>query len=644
MSKSPYLLINRLVVKGPTNTYLFEFVEGVNLIWGDMDCGKSSILNLIDYCLGGKNDRLMFAEMKRHARTAFLEVDLNGTICTLERDIHSPSSPVRVYLNKFKDITDTFPKWMAASSQDEKAPDGWLSNFILNTLGIPQVSIKESRTREDSSSDRLSFRDLMKLMYLKQTKMGAESFLDNGNGAVFNKNVEIQKFVYNIYDEQLTQLYKDLGEASTQLNVMQQRESSIRKFLDEVQVERSSLDDARTRMEFAQSTVDEINNQIERLKSDFDFANDITIEIRSAIKQMHRRISEISSKREKLGNDYNNFARLRNTYSYDIETLRTTALAYNFLGGAHPESTVPCPLCTQDVQISDVPEISRDEVAFLAKSTENRLAGVNEVLADLRNKQSLLSTEEREIEGQLSEAQRSFDENNITALSPLVSSIQTLEAGKTASLNELSELSKNFKISNKYTESVNEIEIQQILIIRIKDSIKLVEEGLLGIESVLEKLSANLYHYLKRSGLQNIFGLSIDKRFVPWFREISYFNTPSGGVRTILSIGAYLIRLQYLLAHNTNLPSFLMIDTPGQNIGRHRDSNDTSDISDPQLYENIFAQLLLVCNEARQHRQSCQIIVVDNDFPESFTSEPNLNVVRQFSKRAGSEKGLFWDA
>ena len=569
---------------------------------------------------------------------------MNGTICTLERDIHSPSSAIRVYLQEFSNIRKTFPKLMSASSQDETAPDGWISNFLLATLGIPQVSIKESRLRENSNSDRLSFRDLMKLMYLKQTKIGSESLLDNGNGVVFNKNVEVQKFVYNVYDEQLTQLHRDLGIASSDLNEMRKHEQSIRHFLKDVEIDLQSLDKLEDRDDDLLNSVSDLEIEIENLKTDFQATSEISSAISNAVKEITQRIGEISNEAKKIDTEYDSYSRLRNTYLFDLETLQTSSVAREYLGEHGSEHKVPCPVCAQSVSVTDDRLIDSEKLALLSKSVSNRFSGVEEILSQFREKQASLITEEKKLHEQLKEARRSFDENNITALSPLVSSIQALESARTTANNKLHDARKNSRIANKYNEVGSQIENQVRLIERIKLSINIVQDGLIGIENVIEKLNSFLVDYLKKSGLQNLFGVDVDKRFIPWFREISYFNTSSGGVRTIVSIGSYFIRLRYSLFNNTNLPSFLMIDTPGQNIGRYRAMDDTSDVSDPKLYENIFSQLLSLSKLAKSHNQHCQIIVVDNDFPESFADEPDLMVVKQFNKRGSSDKGLFWDA
>lgn len=84
MNKSPYIIVNKLVIEGIDKEYVAEFEEGLNIIWGDMDSGKSSILNFIDYCLGGSNKELLYEEVVKKARIVKLEIDLSGNIGLLD--------------------------------------------------------------------------------------------------------------------------------------------------------------------------------------------------------------------------------------------------------------------------------------------------------------------------------------------------------------------------------------------------------------------------------------------------------------------------------------------------------------------------------------------------------------------------------
>jgi len=115
-----------------------------------------------------------------------------------------------------------------------------------------------------------------------------------------------------------------------------------------------------------------------------------------------------------------------------------------------------------------------------------------------------------------------------------------------------------------------------------------------------------------------------------------------------MSIGMYISRLSYALDNSCNIPPFLMIDTPGQNIGRKRSSDDNDSVSDPAIYEKIYSQLLDVVSLASEKNIACQIIVVDNDFPDillSSENSENYHLVKHFQKdNPNFEKGLIHDA
>ncbi|EDS7766808.1 AAA family ATPase, partial [Salmonella enterica subsp. enterica serovar Blockley] len=53
-----YLRIERLILVGSRKNYFVEFEDGLNIIHGDSDTGKSSILEFIDYLLGGSSIEL----------------------------------------------------------------------------------------------------------------------------------------------------------------------------------------------------------------------------------------------------------------------------------------------------------------------------------------------------------------------------------------------------------------------------------------------------------------------------------------------------------------------------------------------------------------------------------------------------------
>lgn len=642
MELSPYLLVNKLVVKGISSNYTAEFKEGLNIIWGDMDCGKSSILNLIDYCLGGSNSSLLYEEISARGRTAQLEVDLNGTTCTFERTISDASGAIKVFMCNIDESSSAFPMLMAGSST-QIMPDGWVSDFILDSLGIAKVSIKESRFRDDASSDRLSFRDLMKLLYLKQTKVGADSLLNYGNNPLFNKNVEVQKFVFNIHDNKIAELNQELGLEASELNKIKTSYVAISKFLVDVKIstENVSIDDE---LHSVESDLETLNKSGEILKRDYKFATDLALSMAGEISELKDILAAKNKKIEKNLVKYRSFSSLKSTYQNDLENLKISKITRESISlDMLKDHKLSCPLCQSNISIT-AKYLNNEVIDAEVKSIKNRVSGVQHILDSTWKQNQQLENETNAITNALKELSISFDKLNIDNISALLKSIEAIEKQKVELRVKIAQYKRDIAINNKYHDLSKRIESKESVVSRLKQSLKIAQEALVGLDTVVDKLSNIFREYVQDSGLQNVRDVYLDKKFVPHFRDMSYYNHSSGGVRTITSILSFTARLKFLLMTPGNLPTFLMIDTPGQNIGRNVRDDEDSEFSDPVVYDKIFKRFSYICNHAKQHERKCQIIVVDNDLPKFLKEGDNFHLVKRYSKHSEVfEKGLIND-
>lgn len=643
MEVSPYLLIRKVVVKGVTSNYEAEFKEGLNIIWGDMDCGKSSILSIIDYCLGGSNETLLYEEMLAKGRSAQLEVDLNGNICTFERSIADNEGAIRVFMCEIGSEHENFPMLMSGHPQ-KMMPDGWVSDFILDALGIAKVSIRESKVRDDSSSDRLSFRDLMKLLYLKQTKVGADSLLNFGSPALFNKNVEIQKFVFNIHDDRITELYKDLTNESADLKSLKSTQQAVSKFLSDIEIPVTDFNAEDDLLTGKEEELEELSESSIALKKDYKFATDLALSMATQIATLKNQVEVNNRAIEENLKKYRSFSSLKSTYINDLECLRISKVTRaNVSLELISEHTLSCPLCSQEVSLA-AEYLDDDVIDAEIKSIRNRISGLQGMLESIWEQNQGLEKEEAGINDILKDVSVRFDRLNIENISALLASIEAIERQKVEVRVVIARLKRDSAINNKYDDISQKIENKELVLSRLKQSISLAEGKLLGLDGIVDKLSGIFRLYVRKSGMQNLRDIYLDKRFIPHFRGMSYYSTSSGGVRTITSILSFAARLKYLLKYPGNLPTFLMIDTPGQNIGRNVRDDEESGLSDPVLYENLFRQFIRLTAYAERHNRKCQIIVVDNDLPNFLVDSAGYHLVKRFSKRGGKfDKGLISD-
>jgi DNA repair ATPase RecN len=636
--ESSYLIVNKVVVKGIEQIYQCKFDSGLNVIWGDMDSGKSSILNLIDFCLGGK-DEFDYDEIKSKGRVVFLEVDLNGSLTTFERVLHHDDSVVRVYNSSFDNIDTVYPKVCSPSPSIEQ-PDGWVSDLILEKLNIPRVKIKESKFRDDATAYRLSFRDLMKLLYLKQTKVASENLMDAANGAILNKNIEIQKFVYGVHDDQLPELNLELQSNTKKLNELKTKTDNIREFLKST--DSLTIDDKK--LSALRDSINNIDDEITKLTKEKSSASLISMEFKNQLKDFEVFLKSKKKKYEENKKKLDDLIRLKSTYEHDLQCINISFKFKTHKIETDKNLSFDCPLCESKLEI-DSPVISEQDVHIEVKSLKNRIQGCKGSIESLSTNQDSTLEDIRGLETTITTVRGNFDKDNISALSPLVETISTLHNSKKLVYSQLASIEKNIKLKNKLTESTDEMANKIRTISKIKTSIKEVEDKLEDIEDIVKSLSGEFLYLMRHSKLLNNYGSSVDSKFLPKFRGREYSAISSGGVRTIMSVNLYLARLSYLIKKGGNLPTFLMLDTPGQNIGRYARAKDNEDnLSDPAIYEEIYKQVIKLEELSKKHSKNYQIIVVDNDLANCLEDD-NYNLVKRFDKSDQRfEKGLIFDA
>ncbi len=302
-----------------------------------------------------------------------------------------------------------------------------------------------------------------------------------------------------------------------------------------------------------------------------------------------------------------------------------------------------CPLCRSEIS-SATEYLDSNVIESEIKSIKNKMSGVQSVLDEMWSQNQEIEKDVKQITEALKSVSVDFDKLNIENISALLKSIETVEKQKVELRVKASQLKRDMAINNKYDDLAKIIGGKESLVSRLKLSIKIAQEALVGLDEVVNKISKQFRLYISRSGLQNVRNVYLDQKFIPHFRGLSYYNHSSGGVRTITSILSYVTRLKFLLTNSGNLPTFLMVDTPGQNIGRNVRDDEESEFSDPVVYDKIFKRFVLICNYAKRKERKCQIIVVDNDLPKFLVEGKNFHLVKRFSKHSETfEKGLIND-
>jgi|TARA_B110000037_G_scaffold8373_1_gene8986 hypothetical protein len=621
--KIPKLIISNLVLIGHRKNYNIPFNSGFNLIYGDSDTGKSSILNLINYCLGASFVDL-YDEIELAGDYCLLEVLLSGEKYTIKRDIFNPKAEIEVYRCSYDETDGVFPKYYSPN-YSKISEDGYFSEFLLSSMNIPVTKLKQSPTKDDSKSVRLSFRDIFRFNYLDQDKVGSKKLLGE-NYFYLTKLKETFKLMYNALDIQILQLEESISELVKEQNDLNKKNNSVSGFLKETEIDSLKVLEERIEekeREFIslKSTLKEIDKSILSDSSELD-------NLRKEISDLEKLLLDYSNDRSVKQQGIKQNIALRNEYANDIRKIIGTIEVLKKFPKIEDKDT-SCPVCEQNIKLSVLKEQFANTDSETIKSELNGLRRRQKELVKIHTKlREDISNYDLEIEREaenLNEMRLQFDNQTKEIVTPFISQRDNITSKLGSIKSDIKNLQHFYKIRNQQTIIDAEIITLENRVTAFKDDLKVLKDSAPSLDRVFRKLGTNLEYFLKFVGMKNVNNISISaKNYLPIIRNRDYEKITSGGVRTLSSVGFYISMLEYAISNSVNYPSLLMIDTIAKYIGKTKETDLPNTSIDEDLkegmkdgtkYENIYNYLI---NLSLKSSDSFQIIVVDNDVPKTL--------------------------
>jgi hypothetical protein len=164
----PVLIVRRLiVVKGAKPVYDERLHPGVNVIRGENASGKSTILNFIYYGLGG--DLTDWSTAALLCSRVYLEVELNGMVVTLARDISKTAgSPMDIFSGAYElSLKQPANAWNRYPYRRSLTTESF-SQALFRLLGMPDVSLE--------ASGNITMHQVLRLLYADQLSPVDEIF------------------------------------------------------------------------------------------------------------------------------------------------------------------------------------------------------------------------------------------------------------------------------------------------------------------------------------------------------------------------------------------------------------------------------------------------------------------------------------
>ena len=652
----PYLNIDFLHLIGQRKNYSIQFFPGVNIIYGDSDTGKSSVLEFINYLLGASSI-VLADEISSSITYAALEIRLNGVEYTIKRDVFKPTALVEVYRCIFSECVNNYPKKYAPKFGAAEGPDGYLSDFFMGALGLPKINVKVSPSKADSNLKRLSFRDLYKFSYLDQDEVGSKNLLDSANWSVFTSNKEVFKYIFNVLDISISELEQEISEQSKEARRHKNKYESVSEFLRETDYDsQSSIDDSLTSLD---ETIGELEKELRETNGRMVASSSQYESYKAAFGLLSLNERGLSQELTKLRDQLDRYVRLKNDYDNDIDKVEATLSANKKLGEI-TQAPQPCPIC--DTPLASFAEteqfISSGTTPLLneLESLKRKRKGIQSLIYELSERQREKNTSYFVVHEDLNKARELLDTESESMITPYLTQRDAIVKELSAKRQYRKQLVVNLKIRNSQKNIYDQYEQCGAVVARLEERLTELRKSAPNIENVLSDLSDNLNGFLKKVNIKNRRGISVSpKNFLPIIRDREYMSITSGGLRTISSIGLLLAIFEYAIDHEINYPAILLIDTVGKYLGktskvRLQDETDAvadadEGLSDPEKYKNMYEYMFDLTERAGKKGVNCQIILVDNDVPEFFVSSYKPYIVAHYSSTGedGLPKGLIDD-
>lgn len=599
------LQIDRLELYGGNR--VIEFGPGLNVVFGPIATGKSTVVKLIRALLGSIPDDLP-PEITNNVSALRSAVTLGtGQWNILRRIVTTDTALV--------EIVGENESLLIPAAKPTRSHPGTYSGWLLNTLEMPQISVPAAPTRAESDPSPVTFTDFLNYCVLRGDEIDNSVF---GNHHPFRdiKRKYVFEIVYGLYDSSIAELQSRLRNAEIQLTYLRgetaiaerifagtelQSIEAVRVELDRRRAAVAALKEAERDVAFVgiakrpadvplRKMVEEISDELVRLDRSLKSAE-------AQLRDLDALVAQLRSQQAKIVR-----AIIAGDALVDFEFILCPRCGQR-LGDQRTDSD-HCALCLQPAPTPADPSVlaaERDRLEEQIVETldliDLRKKGIDEMRQQLED-----ATDRRAAAG------RRLDEAMASFISDRQVEIARVSAERAKAQAELEKF-------EQYLVILERSEAAKAQIIRLsdeRDALRLqVEEATsklrLGRANV-SALERRFYEYLARLRVPT-FGAPLTasiapRTYLPIVAGRHFDSLSSQGLQVLVNVAHALAHHTVAIDRDLPLPGLLVIDGPSSNVGT--EGYDAERLSD--MYS-------LLKDVAEEYAGSLQIIVVDNNVP-----------------------------
>lgn len=589
-----------------------RFVPGLNLIEGPTGTGKSSLLELVKYTLGGEGK--ITSAIREGAGDASVAIAFDKGLHFFRRTIGA------------RNITVNGPDMQYVYDVKSREGREQISDLLLSLAGLPAVRIPRSRRKPGKEATRISFYDYWEYFYLQQTEID-RSVMHHLEGYREPKRRATIELLFGLSTPEASDLQVREGQARDKIARYKTSIEGIRNFLARTPL--ASEESLRTELSRVTADLLESRAQLENLRKSAASGSDAEEPERERLRTLYKRLRDLETSQEEKTAEVDLRRQSLAQLQLDAERSRKTQIAEAQLV---PFEFRLCPNCAQSVARSRAGDANcylclQALHSSLDDDNENKrrmqaraqAAEIEELLDISVQEAQEIAQEVTAQKQQLQEAELELDRKMATFVSPLIEKIQA-SAAKAAYLQARREQLGSLLT---YWQELRSIEAD----------LDKAEKELAEVQSALRQARSTAHLARTRiDDLSTIFREVLEFIKFPWYEsaridsttylpivnEQKYENLTagSGGMPTLVNDAYHLAGLVYSLRTSDSLlPRFLIIDSLRKGLGQHAENLNTISL----LYR--YLRRLSDTYEGK-----FQLIVADNDVPEEYREYIQLSL------------------
>lgn len=582
------LELKKLVLTGDgKKEAVIKFKQGVNVIVGASDTGKSYAFSCIDFALGSKGEPKKIPEARGY-QNVFLEIKEteSNEVITLRRDFgENKKNKIYIYYGNYKDKDNVNAEEFSYSSSAKKN----ISQKLLNYCDCTYEKVMKSRLKTQS----FTFRSFIPLIMMDESRItGSQSAIYRVNMNSTSSTSEVTAFKTIIsgidYKNQKNSESNEIKKARIHGRIEQ-----LNEIINEIRIENKDiLENVKdSKLENGLSEIEELNNFI-------DEKTKIISECESEYRSIQKEIENVNAEINRLTNTNNKFVLLRKNYLSDIERLDFIFDAFDL---TQQLVDVECPICHSQIKSTEIEKTDDYYKALLAEKNkiEIQLTELDETINDLSDE---LSRKKENLD-RLIQKEENIADNLNNKLGPVVTE-KMKKVQKLLSIQEKIDLvEQNENKIAKYEEEICTNE-EQLKKSKTEDKSNIGEIAEIYIEALFNEIKSIL----------NECGFSVkDMKYNNKIKDVVIDGKDKSaygkGARAIINAAFLIGIMNYCFKRNMCHPGMVILDSPLTTYKERDKNDDESDESiDKGKIEKFYEMLI--------KESKGQVIVFDNAEPD----------------------------